>query len=942
MANKVYIMENLGCAHCAGKIEAEVRRLPQVEEAVMVFETKQLRVKTSEPEGLEETIEQIAQSYEPDVTVHDRDSKTSGGHHHHHHEHEEHEHHHHDHDDGCCCGHDHHHEHEEHEHHHDHDDDCCCGHDHHHEHEEHEHHHHHDHDDDCCCGHDHHHEHEEHEHHHHDHDDDCGCGHDHHHEHEEHEHHHHDHDDDDCCCGHDHHHEHEEHEHHHHDHDDGCCCGHDHHHEDEEEEQPLQRSATTGGTTKIYHLENLDCANCGAKIERRINAMEGVSDAVLTFATMQLRVTAPNHTGLAEKMVQTARAVEPDIQIIPPEEAKKAPKKDDSNKKDIVQLILGAVCMAVGLVLSHVGAPMPAYLAAYLIGYVILGREVVWTAVRNLTSGHVFDENFLMSVATIGAFCVGDFAEAVGVMLFFQVGELFEHIAVEKSRSQIMDAVDLRPETVQWEHDGKIETIPAEEAEVEDILVVRPGDRVPLDGVVVEGESFLDTSAVTGEPVPVRVQKGDELVSGCVNTSGLLRMQVTKPLSESMVTRILDAVENAAASKPKIDRFITKFARVYTPIVVAIAVLTAVIPSLVTGNWMHWIYTALTFLVISCPCALVLSVPLAYFAGIGTASKSNILFKGGVSLEALADVKAVALDKTGTITKGTFTVTALEPADGLTEQELLQLAAACETSSTHPIGVSIVTAAKERGLDVPQPHDIKEVAGHGICAAVNGAQLLCGGKKLMDSYQVELPQLSAVGGATIIYLARDGKFAGRICISDTIKEDAVAALAKMKQQGVVSAMLTGDAQESAEAIAAEAGVQDIHAQLLPQDKVSCLQSIREKYGPVMFVGDGINDAPVLAGADVGAAMGTGADAAIEAADVVFMTGELSAIPKAIALAKKTALIAKENIVFALVIKIAVMVLGLLGIASMWLAVFADTGVAILCVLNSIRTLYSKQ
>ena len=845
MANKVYIMENLGCAHCAGKIEAEVRKLPQVQEAVMVFETKQLRVKTEQPEGLEQTIETIAQSYEPDITVHDRDGGKSGGHHHHDHEHEH-----------------------EHHHHHDHDADCCCGHEH-----EHEHYHHHDNDADCCCGHEH------------------------------------------------------EHEHHHH---------------HEEHEPPMQRSATTGGTTKIYRLENLDCANCGAKIESRINAMDGVSDAVLTFATMQLRVTAPDHNGLAEKMMQTARAVEPDIAIISPEEAKKAPKKEESNKKAIAQLILGAVCMALGLALSHFGAPMPAYLAAYLFGYVILGREVVWTAVRNLTSGHVFDENFLMSVATIGAFLVGDFAEAVGVMLFFQIGELFEHIAVEKSRSQIMDAVDMRPETVQWEHDGKIETIPAEEAEVEDILVVRPGDRIPLDGVVVEGESFLDTSAVTGEPVPVRVQKGDELVSGCVNTSGLLRMQVTKPLSESMVTRILDAVENAAASKPKIDRFITKFARVYTPIVVAIAVLTAVIPSLVTGNWMHWIYTALTFLVISCPCALVLSVPLAYFAGIGTASKSNILFKGGISLEALADVKAVALDKTGTITKGTFTVTALEPAEGLNEQELLQLAAACETSSTHPIGVSIVTEAGERGLDVPQPHDIKEVAGHGICAVVDGAQLLCGGKKLMDSYHVELPQLSAVGGATVVYLARDGKFAGRICISDTIKEDAVAALAKMKQQGVVSAMLTGDAQESAKAIAAEAGVQDVHAQLLPQDKVSCLQSIREKYGPVMFVGDGINDAPVLAGADVGAAMGTGADAAIEAADVVFMTGELSAIPKAIALAKKTARIAKQNIVFALVIKIAVMILGLLGIASMWLAVFADTGVAILCVLNSIRTLYSKQ
>ena len=937
MANKVYIMENLGCAHCAGKIEAEVRKLPQVQEAVMVFETKQLRVKTEQPEGLEQTIETIAQSYEPDVTVHDRDGGKSGGHHHHDHEHEHEHHHHHDHDADCCCGHDHEHEHH---HHHDHDADCCCGHDHHHEHEEHEHHHHHDHDAECCCGHDHHHEHEEHEHHHHhDHDADCCCGHDHEHEH----HHHHDHDAD-CCCGHDHEHEH----HHHHDHDADCCCGHDHHHEHEEhehhhhheeQESPLQRSATTGGTTKIYRLENLDCANCGAKIESRINAMDGVSDAVLTFATMQLRVTAPDHNGLAEKMMQTARAVEPDIAIISPEEAKKAPKKEESNKKAIAQLILGAVCMALGLALSHFGAPMPAYLAAYLIGYVILGREVVWTAVRNLTSGHVFDENFLMSVATIGAFLVGDFAEAVGVMLFFQIGELFEHIAVEKSRSQIMDAVDMRPETVQWEHDGKIETIPAEEAEVKDILVVRPGDRIPLDGVVVEGESFLDTSAVTGEPVPVRVQKGDELVSGCVNTSGLLRMQVTKPLSESMVTRILDAVENAAASKPKIDRFITKFARVYTPIVVAIAVLTAVIPSLVTGNWMHWIYTALTFLVISCPCALVLSVPLAYFAGIGTASKSNILFKGGISLEALADVKAVALDKTGTITKGTFTVTALEPAEGLNEQELLQLAAACETSSTHPIGVSIVTEAGERGLDVPQPHDIKEVAGHGICAVVDGAQLLCGGKKLMDSYHVELPQLSAVGGATVVYLARDGKFAGRICISDTIKEDAVAALAKMKQQGVVSAMLTGDAQESAKAIAAEAGVQDVHAQLLPQDKVSRVEGLLGEEHTVAFVGDGINDAPVLSRADLGIAMGAmGRDAALEAADVVLMDDHLDRLPKAISISRRTMRIVHENIIFSLAVKGIVLVLSALGLVNMWIAVFADVGVLILAVLNAMRTL----
>ncbi len=703
----------------------------------------------------------------------------------------------------------------------------------------------------------------------------------------------------------------------------------------------MERSATTGGTTKIYTIENLDCANCGAKIERRINAMDGVSDAVLTFATKQLRVTAPDHSGLASRMAQTARAIEPDVQILPPEEAKKAAsgKTDDSNKKAIAELIIGAVCMAVGIALQQVS--MPAAVIVFIIGYIVLGRDVVWTAVRNLFSGHVFDENFLMTIATIGAFVIGEYPEAVGVMLFFQIGELFEHIAVEKSRSQIMDAVDMRPETVQWEHDGVSETIPAEEAEPEDILIVRPGDRIPLDGVVLEGESFLDTSAVTGEPVPVRVTVGDALVSGCVNTSGLLRMRVTKPLSESMVTRILDAVENAAASKPKIDRFITRFSRVYTPIVVAVAVLTAVVPSIASGNWNHWIYTALTFLVISCPCALVLSVPLAYFAGIGTASRKGILFKGGASLEALADIKAAALDKTGTITRGTFTVTALEPVSPLTEDQLLQLAASCEMASTHPIAKSIVTAAAERGLEVREPHEVKEIAGHGIYAVLDGNTLLCGGRKLLDTYHVTLPELSAAGGATVVYVVCNGQFAGRVLISDSIKAESKRAIAEMKRQDVASAMLTGDAQESADAIAAQAGIDKVYAHLLPEEKVERLKDIRSTYGPVMFVGDGINDAPVLAGADVGAAMGTGADAAIEAADVVFLTGELSAIPQAIALAKQTARIAKQNIVFALTVKIAVLVLGLLGIASMWLAVFADTGVAMLCVLNSIRTLYNK-
>ena len=868
MASKVYMMENLGCAHCASQIEQKVRQLPQVEEAVMVFATKQLRVKTDQPDGLEQQIQAIAQSFEPDVTVRDRDRK-SGGHHRHAHEH------HHEHGEACGCGHDH-----EHEHHHEHGEACSCGHDHEHEH-------HHKHGEACSCGHDHEHEH------HHEHGEACGCGHDH------------------------------EHEHHH-----------------DAEEKPVQSSAAIGGETRVYTIENLDCANCGAKIERRINAMEGVSDAVLTFATKQLRVTAPNHDGLAEKMVQTARAVEPDVRIIPPETVKKQPKQqDDSNKKAILELVIGALCMAAGIALEQIS--MPAEIVVCVIGYLVLGRHVIWTALRNLVSGHVFDENFLMTVATIGAFAIGDYPEAVGVMLFFQIGELFEHVAVERSRSQIMDAVDMRPETVQWEHDGKIETIPAEEAEVDDILVVRPGDRIPLDGEVVEGESFLDTSAVTGEPVPIHVAAGDALVSGCVNTSGLLRMRVTKPLSESMVTRILDAVENAAANKPKIDRFITRFARVYTPIVVAIAVLTAVIPSLITGEWQHWIYTALTFLVISCPCALVLSVPLAYFAGIGSASRKGILFKGGASLELLADVRAAALDKTGTITKGTFTVTGLEPVNGLTEDQLLRLAAGCEQSSTHPIGVSIVAAAEQKQLEIPAAHEVQETAGHGICAVIEDNTVLCGGKKLMERYDIFLPELPDAGGATVVYVACNRQFAGRICISDTMKEDAVQAIAALKRQGVASAMLTGDGEESARAVAAQAGVDRVDAHLLPEEKLERLQDIRRQYGPVMFVGDGINDAPVLAGADVGAAMGTGADAAIEAADVVFLTGELSAVPQAIALAKQTAAIAKQNIVFALAIKLAVMILGLAGIASMWLAVFADTGVAMLCVLNSIRILYKK-
>ena len=546
-----------------------------------------------------------------------------------------------------------------------------------------------------------------------------------------------------------------------------------------------------------------------------------------------------------------------------------------------------------------------------------------------------------MSVATLAAFAIGDFAEAVGVMLFYRVGELFEDVAVARSRSQIMEAVDMRPEVVGRLEDGEVHEIPAGDAAVGDILLVRPGDRIPLDGVVTEGESRIDTSPVTGEPVPVTVRKGSRLVSGCVNEQGVLQMKVEKPLAESMVTKILDSVENAAASKPKLDRFITKFARVYTPIVVLAAVATAIIPSLITGNWREWIYTAITFLVISCPCALVLSVPLAFFSGIGAGSKKGILFKGGVAIEALKNVKAVVMDKTGTITKGEFQVQSVIPFGRESMDTLLQTAARCEMGSTHPIGTSIVEAAREKGMPLERPKEVEEISGKGIHAVLEEREVLCGNKALMEMFHVKMDRYANDQYGTEVLLAFDGELAGCIVIADSLKNEAKDAIDMMKKQGLVTAMFTGDSKESARAVAGEAGIDKVFAQLLPQDKLAHLQEMRRESGAVLFVGDGINDAPVLAGADVGAAMGSGADAAIEAADVVFMTSQVTAVPEAVAIARKTGRIAMQNVVFALAVKALVMILGFAGMANMWMAVFADTGVAMLCVLNSIRALYGK-
>ena len=700
--------------------------------------------------------------------------------------------------------------------------------------------------------------------------------------------------------------------------------------------------------SKVYLLENLGCANCAAKMEKAINDLPDVSAATITYATKQLRLTAKNHAQLLPQVQAICSTIEAGVKVVErigkPVLAENINQRKKSGgilsmsdeQRSLAEIVFGGILFIISEIAGLV--PEAYHIYCLVAAYILLGGRIVLTALKNSTKGQVFDENFLMTVATLGAFAINQYEEAVGVMLFYRIGEYFEHRAVEKSRGQIMEAVDMRPEVVNLLIGEDVRVIPAEEANVGDILLVRAGDRIPLDGVVIEGESLLDTSPVTGEPVPVKRSFGDEVISGCINTSGMLKIRVEKVLAESMVTKILDSVENAAASKPQLDRFITRFARIYTPFVVAVA---AVIPGFITGNWEYWTYTALTFLVISCPCALVLSVPLAFFSGIGAGSKYGILFKGGVTIEALKNVKAVVMDKTGTVTKGNFVVQKLVPVSGMEEDELLKLCASAELVSSHPIATSIVNAAKERELKLERPQTFEEIAGEGLVVEVSDGKILCGNKKLLERFEIDFSVREEDNYGTEVLVARAGKYLGQIIIDDTLKEDAVAAVTSLKKMNLTTAMLTGDAAESAQAVARAAGIDEVRAKLLPQDKLNELGRLRKQYGGVMFVGDGINDAPVLAGADVGAAMGSGADAAIEAADVVFMNSEMQAIPQAIALAKETTRIAWQNVFFALAIKIIIMAAGLAGYASMWAAVFADTGVSILCVLNSIRILYKK-
>lgn len=688
---------------------------------------------------------------------------------------------------------------------------------------------------------------------------------------------------------------------------------------------------------KTYDIKNLQCAHCGGKIETAVAGFDEVESAVLNFPLRKLKVSGKITPELERKMNRAAGKIEADVKIVP-----ESGEKTESSglKKEIITLAAGAVIYAAAIILNSAFKLDIPSAALYIAAYLLLGYEVIGTTIKNVGRGNIFDENFLMTIAAVGAFILGEYSEAVGVVLFFRIGEIFEDYAVNKSRRAITAAAGLKVDEAEiLTEDGFVITS-SQNIKIGDIIRVKPGERIAADGVVETGETRIDTSAVNGEPVPVSVRKGDRVISGCINLSEAITVRATAAAGDSMISKIADAVENASASKPKIDRFISRFAKVYTPAVIAIAALTAVIPSIITGEWQKWIYTALTFLVISCPCALVLSVPLAYFAGIGAASKLGILFKGGSSLEALGRVRAAAFDKTGTVTNGTFTVTDIKTC-GISQQELLSLCGAAETASAHPVAESIVKYCKENSITLPQPERVREFSGRGLIAEVGGKTVLCGNEKLLRENGISIADSGGKVPGSVVYGAWDGKVQGRIIVSDTIKSKSAEAVKNLRAMGIYTALLTGDKEENAEITGEKLGMDSAKGGLMPEDKLAEIRKIREEHGAVMFVGDGINDGPVLAGADVGGAMHTGADLALEAADAVFMNPELDSVVRAKKIADRTLRISWENIVFALLIKAAVLAIGLLGHPSMWFAVFADSGTAMLLILNSVRVLRTK-
>ena len=709
---------------------------------------------------------------------------------------------------------------------------------------------------------------------------------------------------------------------------------------------------TEPAVTKVYLLKGLDCPNCSAKIEKEVGELDGVTSSTVNLMNQTLTVQAG--TSVAASLLDTVTTIvhshEPDVEVsekqleatAPVKKDEKAAVYNDEDKKRTIRLAVGAVVYAIGMALT-VFAKLPtlAELAFLIVAYVILGWDVVWQAVKNITRGQVFDEHFLMSVSTIGAFAIGEYPEAVAVMLFYQVGEFFQSLAVKRSRKSISDLMDICPDSATVKRNGVLQVVSPESVAVGEIIVVKPGEKIPLDGIVVDGESMLDTKALTGESVPRSIRKGDEALSGCINQSGLLTLKVTKSFGESTVSKIIDLVENASARKAPTENFITTFARYYTPVVVGMAAVLAIIPPLVLGGgWSEWLRRGFVFLIVSCPCALVISIPLTFFGGIGAASKRGVLVKGSNYLEALNKVSVVVFDKTGTLTKGVFEVANIIPAAGYQKEQVLEYAAQAESYSNHPIAKSIL-ATYGKPIDQKQFSDFEEISGHGISVMVQGKKVLAGNSKLMESEKIAYAACDAAG--TKFYVAADGSYVGCILIADEVKPDSKCAIAELKKIGVEkTVMLTGDDERIGKSVADELGLDAYYAQLLPDQKVEKLEMLdkqKRQGSKLAFVGDGINDAPVLARADVGIAMGgLGSDAAIEAADVVLMTDEPSKLVEAIDVAKATKRIVMQNIVIALGIKSVFLVLGALGMAGMWEAVFGDVGVTIIAVLNAMRIL----
>ncbi|CDE84809.1 cadmium-exporting ATPase [Clostridium sp. CAG:273] len=612
-------------------------------------------------------------------------------------------------------------------------------------------------------------------------------------------------------------------------------------------------------------------------------------------------------------------------------------------KKEIIKIVIALILFLVALIV-----PLESQLinnGLFVISYLIVGLEIVLKAIRNIFKGKVFDENFLMAIATIGAFVIGEYPEAVAVMLFYQIGEAFQDYAVDKSRKSIISLMDIRPDFANIQRNGKIDKINPEEVNVGDIIVVKPGEKVPLDGIIVKGTSMIDTSALTGESVPKEIKEQDEILSGCINENGVLEVKVTKKFGESTASKILDLVENASSKKSKSENFISKFAKYYTPIVVVTAVLLAIIPPMIfnRAEWIEWIHRALTFLVVSCPCALVISIPLGFFGGIGGASKIGVLVKGSNYLEALSNTEIMVLDKTGTLTEGVFEVQQINPID-ISKEDLIKYATYAESFSNHPIAISLKKAYGKEIVN-KKVSETQELSGLGVRAVIDGESVLVGNEKLMKENCIDYIKSEEIG--TILYIAVNNKFAGTIVISDKIKTDAKETIDKLKKDNIKKiVMLTGDKRKVGENVAKKLGIDEVYTELLPSDKVEKVEELmknKSENGNLAFIGDGINDAPVLAISDIGIAMGgLGSDAAIEAADVVLMTDEPSRVVDAIKISKKTMTIVKQNIIFAISIKLIVLILSAIGISNMWQAVFADVGVSILAILNALRALYIRR